>query len=79
MAVELSGLNVRYGNEGETVGLSAEDELDAGSVPVLVQRTDAEIGGDNQKGLILDSKDVSCMDSSGLPVLMELSERTGER
>ncbi len=67
------------GIDGETVDLSTEDELDAGSVPVLVQRTDAEIGGDNQKGLILDSIDVSCMDSSGLPVLMALSQRAGER
>jgi anti-anti-sigma factor len=72
------GLAVRHENEGETIALSTEDELDMGRVPLLVRRTDSEIGGDDQKGLILDAKDVSCVDSSGLSVLIELSERAGE-
>jgi anti-anti-sigma factor len=71
-------LDVRQGIEWETVEVSTAGELDAGSLPVLVQCTDAEIGGDNQKGLTLDANDVSCMDSPGLSVLIELSERAGE-
>jgi anti-anti-sigma regulatory factor len=71
-------LDVRQQTEGETVALSTEDELDVGSIPVLAQRTDAEIGGDDQKGLILDLSDVNCMDPPGLPGLIELNKRAGE-
>jgi hypothetical protein len=57
--------------------MSTEGELDLGHAPMLVHHIDAQIGGRNRKGLMLDSSDFSCVDSSGLP--RALGKRARER
>jgi anti-anti-sigma factor len=73
--VRPSRIEIRQETEGETLTLSIEGELDLGSIPVLVQHIDAQIGDGSEKALTLDLSDVTFMDSSGLRMLIELNER----
>jgi anti-anti-sigma factor len=68
-------IEVRHESDGETLFLSIAGELDLGSVPILAQHIDAEIGDGEKKALTLDLSDVTFMDSSGLRMLIEVSER----
>lgn len=68
-------VEVREEIQGEDVTLSVAGELDLGSVPVLAQHIDTQIGDGDQKALTLDLSDVTFMDSSGLRLLIELNER----
>jgi anti-sigma B factor antagonist len=68
-------IEVRQQAEGETLVLSVEGELDLGSIPILAQQIDTQIGRGDTKALTLDLSDVTFMDSSGLRMLIELSER----
>jgi anti-sigma B factor antagonist len=59
------------GSGTQTVAISGE--LDLSTVPALAQRIDAL--GDRIETLILDLRDLSFMDSSGLRLLIELNQR----
>lgn len=68
-------IEIREELHGEDITLSVEGELDLGSVPLLAQHIEAQIGDGNEKALTLDLSDVTFMDSSGLRALIELNER----
>lgn len=67
-------LEVREEPDREHPTLAVDGELDLGSIPLLAQHIDGQIG-DGQEALTLDLSGVTFMDSSGLRLLIELSER----
>jgi len=69
-----SGFEVSELTDGESQGLAIEGELDLSTVPVLAQRVDDRLG-ESPTRLTLDLSAVTFMDSSGLRLLIELSER----
>jgi anti-sigma B factor antagonist len=67
-------VEIREETDGEHQILAVEGELDLSSIPVLARHLDGQIGG-VRKALTVDLSGVTFMDSSGLRLLIELSER----
>jgi len=67
-------VEVREQTDGEHQILAVEGELDLGSIPVLAQHIDGQIGG-VRRALTVDLSEVTFMDSSGLRLLIELNDR----
>ncbi len=65
---------VRDRTDGATHRLAVEGELDLATVPVLANSV-ADRLGTSPTNLTLDLSEVTFMDSSGLRLLIELSER----
>ena len=67
-------VEVREQTDGETQVVAVDGELDLGSISLLAQHIDDQIGGE-RKALTVDLSGVTFMDSSGLRLLIELNER----
>jgi anti-sigma B factor antagonist len=68
-------IEIRETREGEKLTVSVEGELDLGTIPALAQHIDARTDSDDG-ALTLDLGGVTFMDSSGLRMLIELTERS---
>lgn len=63
-------MSVRTESSGQTVTAYLEGEIDHHSAARIREKIDREIDGGNAKLLILDFRDVTFMDSSGIGLVM---------
>ena len=68
-------MSVRTESSGQTVTAYLEGEIDHHSAARIREKIDREIDGGNVKLLILDFRDVTFMDSSGIALILRSQQR----